>query len=258
MYRLPQIIDPLSIGPYGVYQARIEPSWNISMISMPNAKMESRFQWSEIPSIRDIPGIYAWYYLPEITAFDLTNTIESVRNLISNDSRDEARVIIENFLKKFIFSYFTEEPYAAVLKGPLKPNYEGQLRHRPGLSSALIDRLVDDPERLRTVKDVLESSAPDFASPIYIGMSERLGSRLRWHRQLIEKYRDQRPTTSYSMTATPGPEQRDQSFARQIADRKINPQRLFVMIREIDAADNRYVDLENILNRIHYPLLGRN
>lgn len=219
---------------------------------------KTRYQWSEVPSISDVPGIYAWYYMPEITEFDVDKIINSVQNHISKENRDDAYKEVESFLEQFIFSYFTEEPYQTILRGPLKPTYEGQLHHRPGVSTTLIDRLVDDPERLRTVKAVLEASAPDFASPIYIGMSEKLGRRLKNHRKLIEKYRAKRPDTPFAPDDEIRSDQRDQSFAKQIAEREINPQRLFVMIRLIDAGANHYVDLENILNRIHYPLLGRN
>ncbi len=126
------------------------------------------------------------------------------------------------------------------------------------MSTKLIKRLLDDPERLHTVKAVLETSAPDFASPIYIGMSKKLGNRLKHHRKLIGDYRARRPEKPVTPVSELSKDQRDQSFARQIAEREINPQRLFVMIRLIDAGANHYVDLENILNRIHYPLLGRN
>lgn len=220
--------------------------------------LETRYQWSEVPSIGDVPGIYAWYYMPEITQFDIGKLIESVRSHISEGNRAAGHKEVETFLEQFIFSYFTEEPYQTIMRGPLKPTYEGQLHHRPGMSTALIDRLVDDPERLRTVKAVLETSAPDFASPIYIGMSEKLGRRLKHHRKLIEKYRAKRPDSPFNPVSELRTDQRDQGFARQIAEREINPQRLFVMIRLIDAGANHYVDLENILNRIHYPLLGRN
>ena len=220
--------------------------------------LETHYQWSEVPSIADVPGIYAWYYMPEITQFDICKLIESVQIHVSKGDTAVAHKEVECFLEQFIFRYFTEEPYQTIMRGPLKPTYEGQLHHRPGISTALIERLVDDPERLRTVKEVLENSAPDFASPIYIGMSEKLGRRLKHHRKLIEKYRAKRPATPFASDTEFGADQRDQSFARQIAEREINPQRLFVMIRPINPGANHYVDLENILNRIHYPLLGRN
>lgn len=221
-------------------------------------EFKRRYQWSEVSTIGDIPGIYAWYYLPEITQFDISRLIESVRDNVSSCDRATAQKQVETFLEQFIFKFFTEEPYQTILRGALKPSYRGELYHCPDMSSNLIDRLVDDPERLVTVKAVLEKSAPDFASPIYIGMSEKLGSRLQKHRKLIEKYRAKLPRVTVTPDTERAAQNRDQSFARQIAEREINPQRLFVIVEPIETSANHYVDLENILNRIHYPLFGRN
>lgn len=220
---------------------------------------DGKYGWSDISSIPNLPGIYAWYYLPEITDFDLERTIEVVQKMRSANQLVDARKEIEAFLDKFIFSYFKEDAYTAELRGLLKPVYRGNLEHQPRLSPSMVDRLVEDPKRLITVKQVLESSAPDFASPMYIGMSERLGRRLQRHRNMIEKFRSKRTERPLGTDVqNQSMQQRDQSFAFRVASMQINPQRLFVVIQKINGADNRYVDLENILNRIHYPLLGRN
>ena len=44
----------------------------------------------------------------------------------------------------------------------------------------------------------------------------------------------------------------------EVCRRNILPAQLFVVINIIKDNGKRYIDLENILNRIHYPLLGRN
>ena len=216
------------------------------------------YWWSDIYSIGDVSGIYAWYYLPEITTFDLDTIVDRVSNLKKCNRHSDAKAEVEAFLERSIFRYFTEEPYHSELRGRLKPTYSGQLVHRPRPSSSLVERLVSNPMRLYTVRDVLHQSAPLFASPLYIGMSERLGKRLKRHRHLIEKYRQTSPSQVSGTSDTQKDIERDQSFARQVAERGINPQRLFVVIHPIETDDNRYVDLENILNRIHYPLMGRN
>ncbi|MER9700761.1 hypothetical protein [Mesorhizobium sp. M0146] len=116
----------------------------------------------------------------------------------------------------------------------------------------MLDRIVEEPARLATIRQVLEASAPHFASPIYIGMSEKLRLRLKRHKALIEKY-GELPDIALSEE-----EQRDQSFAREVRARNIPPSRLFVVATVISGPPGTYVDIENILNRIHYPLLGRN
>lgn len=210
------------------------------------------YSWHEIGDVPAAPGVYAWYYTPEITAFDLDQITAQILTLREGAGPGAAKQAVRAFLDEAVFSYFREQPYSAHLRGPLKPRYEGQIEHRPTLSESLLDRIVEAPERLATIRSVLEASAPDFASPIYIGMSERLRTRLGNHKALIEKYGE---------LPDPGPseeDQRDHSFAKEIRARGIPPSRLFVVASVIAGPPGTYVDIENILNRIHYPLLGRN
>lgn len=210
------------------------------------------YSWHEIGDVPAQPGVYAWYYTPEITSFDLERITVEVTALKASGDLAAARDAIRAFLDQSIFSYFRERPYSAQLRGPLKPRYEGMIEHRPTLSESLLDRIVEEPQRLATIREVLEGSAPYFASPIYIGMSERLRSRLKRHKSLIEKY-GELPDLDGSEE-----EQRDKNFAREVRSRNIPPSRLFVIVTAISGAPGSYVDIENILNRIHYPLLGRN
>lgn len=218
-------------------------------------KMEI-YEWTEIASAPNVPGVYAWYFNLEITQFDLDNTIRTLEKLRDMENKVEARQTVHEFLQRIIFRFFKEEPYSAVLKGPLKPHYKGILEHQSSLSDTLVDRIIEDPNRLFTMKRVLESSAPRFANPIYIGMAHKLRDRLKTHKQLIERYREKR----LNRVGTPGGENKspDQSFAYQVCEREILPSRLFVVVQRLEDCGNHYVDIENILNRIYYPLLGRN
>ena len=217
------------------------------------------YWWTEISSVPQKPGVYAWYYLPEITDFDLQQTIDQIKVYRDKGNVKAALETVEIFLESSLFRYFQEEPYQAVLRGSLKPKYEGCLEHKPELSGKLVERVVEEPERLITIKQVLEKSAPDFASPMYIGMSDNLGGRLKRHKKLIEKYSSQFfSQSSLQQIDTQETENRDESFAMRICSRSIPPTRLFVTINILEDVGKRYVDIENILNRIHYPLLGRN
>lgn len=209
------------------------------------------YEWAEIVNVPSKPGVYAWYYRPELTEFDLEETINRLQSNCKSGNEADGKKVVETFLAEKIFQYFQEDPYRVKLEGPLKPRYKGELRHAPFPSPALIDRIIENPDRLRTIKEVLETSSPEFASPIYIGMSENLGERLEQHRKLIQKCRENK------LEKRSG-DSREHNFAFQICQRNIVPTRLFVAVRIIDGLDNRYVDIENILNRIHYPLFGRN
>lgn len=212
----------------------------------------TRYSWYEIGDVPAEPGVYAWYYTPEITANDLDRVTSEVEALKSSAGQVAAKEAVRAFLDECVFRYFQEQPYVAQLSGPLKPTYEGRIQHAPTLSDSLLDRIVEKPARLATIRTVLEASAPDFASPIYIGMSKGLRTRLKRHKSLIEKYGE-----LPKIEAGSG-EQRDQSFAREVRARNIPPSRLFVVARVITGPPGSYVDIENILNRIHFPLLGRN
>jgi hypothetical protein len=205
--------------------------------------------WADLTTAPEGPGVYAWYYRPGITDFDLEKTIQSVR-----DTSDlaEAERMIRSMLDERLFRYFREEPYSAYLAGPLKPSYVGTLEHETGASASLVSRLATEPERLRTIRDVLEVSAPMFASPLYIGMATILRARLAKHKELIEKFRSTVPRDGQVTRNS------DAGFAWQVAKRKIPPERLIVFTCSTASDDGTTVDIENILNRICYPILGRN
>ncbi len=214
-----------------------------------------RFEWSEFGVIPETGGIYAWYCSPEITQYDLNKTIEAVSKLKDDGDISGAEKQVREVLDARILKQFREQPYDVIMKGALKPTYSGQIEHDNSLSSSLVNRLVDNPERLRAIRDIIESSAPYFASPLYIGMAQNLRDRLGIHRRLIEKFRQRnffdRTTESQISPAEAG-------FARQVAQRKLPPERLFVVVCAVDTVDGAHVDVENLLNRIYYPVLGRN
>lgn len=205
--------------------------------------------WVDLANAPDGPGVYAWYCSPEITDFDLNRTIEAVR---SAPDRGEAERAIRAMLDGRLFHHFREEPYTAAVSGPLKPTYVGSLEHDTAASSSLVTRLAAEPDRLRTIREVLALSAPMFASPLYIGMATVLRSRLARHKELIERFRSMVPRDGQASRNS------DAGFAWQVAKRKIPPERLFVFTCSTAGDDGTAVDIENILNRICYPILGRN
>lgn len=216
------------------------------------------YWWTQISNVPQKPGVYAWYYLPELTDFDLQKTVEKIQSLSEINDKEGASEVVKNFLHDFVFQYFREEPYQAVLRGPLKPKYQGNIEHIPELSEDLIKRIVEEPSRIFTIKQVLEKSVPNFASPLYIGMAENLNNRVRKHKKLIEKYYSQTSSQNIQKHFFNENEDRDQSFAMRVFSRRIPPTRLAIAINILEDIGKGYVDIENILNRIHYPLLGRN
>ena len=207
--------------------------------------------WADIVNAPALPGVYAWYYSPEITDYDLEQTITQLKACQDTD-RPAAEMLVRTTLDNRVFKHFREDPYQARVEGPLKPTYTGTLEHTFEVSSGLVRRIVDDPERLRTIRDVLDLSAPMFASPLYMGMAGELRTRLATHKALIERYR-----RLHRQGDEPA-RNSDAGFAWQVAKRRIPPDRLVVFTCTTAADANTAVDIENILNRIYYPILGRN
>jgi hypothetical protein len=98
---------------------------------------------------------------------------------------------------------------------------------------------------------VLSQAAPFFTAPLYIGMASNLRSRLLHHKKLITQFSD-----------NPGSvmgEEGGSGFAKQVVARGFDPTQLFVACIAIDDIESdEQVDLENILNRINFPIFGRN
>jgi hypothetical protein len=162
----------------------------------------------------------------------------------------EAMEAVGAILSQFFFVPLREAPFSLKLSGPLKPNYMGEVSHEPSMSADLLNRIARDPERLRTISNVLKESAPWFTAPLYIGMADDLFERLSRHKALITRFRENVSSSSVGAEGA--------SFAKQIVERGIEPETLFVQVLEVSTATRENSDIENLLNRINFPILGRN
>lgn len=214
-----------------------------------------KLRWVDLQQAPASPGVYAWYYEPEITDFDLDAALIAIRERTAAGDRVGAEAVVNTLLSDHVMSYFRQDPFDVVLSGPLKPRHVGSAEHDQRLSPALVQRLLEDPDRLRPLRDILGGTAPYFASPLYVGMSDNLRSRLARHRTLIEKFRREgfrrAPADATGQSEEAG-------FARRVVGRRIPPDRLFVMTCETDQVVDLHLDLENLFNRMYYPILGRN
>lgn len=216
----------------------------------------SLYRWHEINDVPCKTGVYAWYCRHTLTDFDIDNLVAELSRLPPSAAK-EAAARVRKFFDTNLFGPFLEQPYEATLKGPLKPTYRGTLSNSAIISAALVDRIVADPSRLRHLKNILEDAVPSLASPIYIGMSDNLHDRLSRHKTLIAKYKSAiaHPADEASPTDSDDP---DHSFARDVVRRGFSTNALVVAIRLVEAPRSVHLDAENILNRINYPLCGRN
>ncbi|MCU1727806.1 GIY-YIG nuclease family protein [Pseudomonas sp. 7P_10.2_Bac1] len=208
------------------------------------------FAWSEIDQAPEVPGVYAWYSKLVISKADIEAVIKKV-TAAQLEGDAQARAAVEAALNTFIFGPYQETPYQVTMRGQLKPKFFGEVVHEPSKSDSLIERLAADPDRFRVIADVLKNVAPWFTAPLYIGMAKNLRSRLKQHRNKIVELRDLHGGGSRDIVAEAG-------FANQVVARNFDPTNLFVHISEVRVDTGEHNDLENILNRINYPIFGRN
>lgn len=204
------------------------------------------------PNLGDAPekaGVYAWYVRMHLGDADLDAFEREVER--ARASGQPTAPIVEEMLQRHFFHPFQENAYAVRLSGALKPRYVGELAHEPTRSEALIQRLGETPSRLRPIARALRGAAPHFTAPLYIGMASNLRKRLDQHKKLIKGLPDNRGGLLY--------DERVSGFAKQVVARGFNPTQLFVACMTIgDVENDEHIDLENILNRINFPIFGRN
>lgn len=217
---------------------------------------QQRFSWAELGGVPTGSGIYAWYYRPELTERDIKDAIRTIESEKAAGREDEAGKAVQKFLNERLFKYFEEDSYKVHVHGSLKPRYEGLLDHASIVPNTLVERVVGNPNRLWQVKSVLEAGIPEFSSPLYIGMSKNLAQRIHQHKRLIERYR----SVGYlePNVASSGKSARDTGFAISVCNKGMAPSRLVVYCHIIRADSNEYLDIEYLLNRLHFPLMGRN
>jgi hypothetical protein len=215
-----------------------------------SAPVSRALNWSEVELAPEGPGVYAWYSRLVIAKADVEGVIKRVKDAQSKGEA-AARQEVEAALDRFIYSPYRETPYQVSLRGQLKPKFSGEVQHEPIKSDSLIGRLASNPERFRTVADVLKTAAPWFTAPLYIGMATNLRGRLRQHRNKIVELRDFQSQASIDDHLEAG-------FANQVVARNFDPTNLFVYVAELSVDTGEHNDIENILNRINYPIFGRN
>lgn len=204
--------------------------------------------WEAIGSISECPGVYAWYYRPRFTRFDR----DALEGKLADDKSPSE---IETFLTRHLFRYFQEMPYEVTIQAPLKPTYSGSIEQTRSITPELSQRLADSKDRREALWNSLELMIPYFAAPLYIGMAKNLRRRLRGHKKLIEGGLENLSKNA-RQTENAG---RDASFAAEVIRRRLAVERLSVYTYELpqESGDSAN-DIENIMNRITFPILGRN
>lgn len=208
------------------------------------------FKWNSIGSegLPTSSGIYAWYYKPKIGKADVSNLTSE---LSSTSSISDKRKLVSSFLNQRLFRFFSQPDYYVTANGPLMPKFSGSIQHIDQISNDLINKIVEDPNAIHLIRDILLELDINFLSPIYVGMAKNLSQRINIHKSLIESEK-----TGYKLEGDF--EERDRCFAERVAQRKMVETYLEVVVCGFDSKNNEHNLAENLVNRISYPVLGRN
>jgi predicted GIY-YIG superfamily endonuclease len=213
------------------------------------------YSFHELGQAPSGPGIYAWYHKLRLSIHD----VDTCAKRIAAAQVEERVVIARDFLEKFVFSHYAEASYDVRVAGRLKPTYEGQISHIQPISESLTARIAEDPERLHAIREVLQETTPSFASPIYIGVAANLRQRLKTHKMFIERYSQARAEVELTEYEADEESSIAHSFAAEVChQRRFASFNLYAHVFECEINPEIRIDLENILNRINYPLCGRN
>lgn len=223
------------------------------------------FRFHEVDQAPTVPGIYAWYHQVTIPEPDIDAFVGKMPTGATERSEAAARDIVREFLTAQVFAPHKETPYNVTLSGALKPEFNGTLEYRPPSAQRLVEELSATPERAHMLASILLRAVPFFSSPIYIGIAKSsLRQRLQQHAKLISDLRN--AVASRKVTADARVEQdgdptyfQDHQFAREaIVVRKLSPLDLLVYVLPLEVDPTIATGVEYLLNRINYPLCGRN
>lgn len=212
--------------------------------------MTKTIRWNNInaESIECQPGVYAWYYKPRLGNADVEQFMLDL-NKLSADF--EKKNFINDFLNKRLFGFYQQPDYLIDATGPLMPRFSGKIQHVDLVSMSLVESIMSEPNSIFKMRELLTKITALFMSPIYVGMTDNLSRRINQHKNLIESIKNK--------TLDPGKcEFKERSFAERVVQRKMIEIYLEVAILEFDSSLNEHVMAENFLNRISYPILGRN
>jgi hypothetical protein len=76
-------------------------------------EMSEYYKWENIVDIPEKPGIYAWYFSPDLTNYDIEKLINDLRGE-TKDGQARRELVIK-FLNKNIFSYYSNLPYMVII-----------------------------------------------------------------------------------------------------------------------------------------------
>ena len=201
-------------------------------------------RWHEISLAPDRCGLYAWYYVPRISAANVTTKADTTACLV-------------RAAQQLRFPDLTVD-----LKGHLNLRFDGRIEHQHMGQEPLdrlltVERILDNESARSSLAELLEMTAPGFSAPLYIGVSKNLRGRLSQHASIIDDIVVDQGAVDGETAAA-----RDQCFGKEIRHRNIDPNTLAAYV--CPTSDSPGIDargfvegVESILNRLYFPIFGK-
>lgn len=234
-----------------------------------NTMQPHRYSMLDVDQAPESPGIYAWYVKFLATQQDW--------RLRASPDGDLAIGGFLGLIEKYA-RYYEPVPIELSGRGSYGARWEGEIARDYALGdrdeesgesakSTKFERLIDslDTEsRRKILAHALESSAPVFSAPLYIGVAEDLRSRLRQHRRDFSRASEwlhDHPEDSEEIRL------RGKNFGHRAAARGIAMEHLDVWVLDLAEEQNSGLSVDQLrsmaesvewlLHRLYTPILGR-
>lgn len=211
------------------------------------------FNYLEYRSTPEEPGIYCWRYRPRIEK----GHVNKIKDLLACEiDKDKKTSILFESINNQLVNPFRRPEYSAVLRGPLLPSYRGSIAHDLPDFSHRFAHFANNPSELGAFIEYVNDLYDMISTPFYIGIAESqsLRSRISSHVSAISRYK------SEGRFSEEGDEE-SKNLASRIVERNIDPSFLWISCLPISGPGDcsiRLSDLEFVLNRTIYPVLGKN
>ena len=228
---------------------------------------------NDLAQAPNTPGIYAWYAELRVGPMDLARRVDpstledegerSFRQLLAQHSTRYSPPTLEVTARAAFGSNYMGE-----LSSTLPDLFRQKVEEGRDKKGRVIASTMKGESSRKALAEVLEQASPIFASPIYIGTSEKLRQRLCKHRNEMEDLADlvaEDPSRGEDVRARA--RSSDATFAQRAVALDFKPDHLVVHVLPVDrvvtgnlSADslNRLAQAaEWFLNRWHRPLAGK-
>jgi len=188
------------------------------------------FEYRNLEKVKEKPGIYAWY-------------LDYHSSISPSDFQD----------------FFSIKEFKVLMTGNFKENYigkiESELKNESSSKKSEINQIL------------LANAVRVFNVPIYIGISETLRSRLRTHKDKLEsKLAENSNNNAINDDCIKiDTDIESSAFATRVSKKlkkhNISASNLRVNVVYFDNAQSnkqQLILIENYLNRLFYPILGKN